>query len=606
MTRHIGIDLGTTNSCISFPDGSEVTIVPTPEGTRVIPSIVALENSEQKIFGNIAKRQFITNNINTIWGIKRLIGNKFNSPEVSEIRKRVGYDVLEAENGDCQVKLGNRHHSPEEISGMFLEYLKTIAEDFLGEEVENAVITVPAFFNDAQRQATKVAGELAGLKVSRIINEPTAALIAYGDRIVKDGLYAVYDLGGGTFDISIVEVVDKVYKVISTFGDTFLGGSDFDVRVIEWVIGEIFQESGIDISGDRNSLQRIIQISEKIKIDLSFNDVAEINIPYLGTLSTGQQYHFSRTITRAMLEEMCEDLVDRTIELIGMSLEEINLKPEDIERILLVGGQSRMPLVASKLQEFFGKDPHLDLNPEEVVSQGAALQAEIIHGKSSEMLLLDVTPLSLGVETKGDRFTKLINRNTTIPVKHSKVFTTISDNQRTVTIHILQGEREIASENKSLGYFNLVGISPAPKGIPQIEVIFEIDANGIVKVSAKDKQTGISQSMRVEPASGLNKEMIQRLISDAKSKKEKDLFKLRLQEVKENIESELASIKIFYQNHVTNLKPKEQNDIRGLMDRAESSLKEDKLEVLEKILLRLNNFRDKMNDIILAKFKKGN
>lgn len=606
MARYIGIDLGTTNSCISFPDGREVTIVPTPEGTRVIPSIVALENNDEKIFGNIAKRQFITNNINTIWGIKRLIGNKFNSPEVSEIRKRVGYDVLEAENGDCLVKLGKGKHSPEEISGMFLEYLKQIAEDFLGEEVEHAVITVPAFFNDAQRQATKVAGELAGLSVSRIINEPTAALIAYGDRIVKDGLYAVYDLGGGTFDISIVEVVDKVYKVISTFGDTFLGGSDFDVRVIEWIIGEIHMESGIDISGDRNSLQRIIQVSEKIKIDLSFNEEAEINIPYLGSLENGEQYHFSRTMTRDMLEEMCMDLVDRTIELIGLSLAEINLGPDDIERILLVGGQSRMPLVAGKLTEFFGKDPHLDLNPEEVVSQGAALQAEIIHGKSSEMLLLDVTPLSLGVETKGDRFTKLINRNTTIPVKHSKVFTTISDNQRTVTIHILQGEREIASENKSLGYFNLVGISPAPKGMPQIEVIFEIDANGIVKVSAKDKQTGISQSMKVEPASGLNKDMISRLISDAKSKKEKDLFRLRLQEVKENIESDLSSIRIFYQNHVTSLKSREQADIRSLMERAEACLKEDKLEVLEKILLRMNNFRDKMNDIILAKFNKGN
>ena len=529
MAKNIGIDLGTTNSCISYLEGREALIVPNPEGARVIPTVIAKTHDKKRIFGNVAKRQMITNSKNTVWGIKRLIGRKFDRSGGQGDSARGSATISSKPAiGDIRVKLVDNLYSPEEISGMFLGYLKNIAENYLGEAIGDTVITVPAFFNDAQRQATKVAGEIAGLNVTRIINEPTAALIAYGQKIKKNGLYAVYDLGGGTFDISIVEVNGDVYKVVSTLGDTFLGGSDFDAQICDWIFREVERETAVDLRDSKEIVQRVIQIAEKAKIELSFDQETLISIPYLHHFSDGSNYHFQKKLTRSQLESFTMDFIDRTLEMIKKSLDDIHVKPEQIERTILVGGQSRMPLIFQKISDFFGKPPDIQINPEEVVAQGAALQAEIIKGKVRDLLLLDVTSLSLGVETKGDTFTKIIERNSTIPTKKSMMFTTITDNQTTVKIHVLQGERTTASGNRSLGFFNLIGIPPSLKGIPQIDVNFEIDANGIVRVSAQDKTTGLTQSMKIQPASGLSPEEIEKIIQDATEYEEKDKLNLRI------------------------------------------------------------------------------
>ena len=603
MPQNIGIDFGTTNSCVSYLEGKEAVVIPNPEGSRVIPTIVSRNRDGKKIYGHVAKRQMVTNNLNTIWGVKRLMGRKFDSPEVGELRKRVGFNIVEAENGDVKVRLGDDFYSPQEISGMFFEYLKEIAEDYLGDTVAEAVITVPAFYDDAQRQATKVAGEIAGLKVSRIINEPTAAVVAYRDKIKEDGLYAVYDLGGGTFDISIVEVNGDVYKVVSTLGDTFLGGSDFDARVIEWILGEVNKDLDSEIPTDKNTLQRILQNAEKAKIELSFNEEAFISIPYLVRQEDGTNYHFQKKLSRAQLEHETIDLIDQTIDLIRSSLEEINVAPDQINRVILVGGQSRMPLVSQKLTSLFGQEPYVDLNPEEVVAQGAALQSEIIKGRVKDLLLLDVTPLSLGVETKGDKFTHLIEKNSTIPIKRSMVFTTINDNQRTVKIHVVQGEREVASQNKSLGYFNLVGIPLAPKGIPQIEVSFKIDADGIVRVSAKDKQTGLSQSMKVQPASGLSPEEIKRIVSEAQLHREKDKAELRLNEVRDKLKDESESVKFFLRAHKDKLKEAELTQVEKVMKQTASALEGEDVHLLDNLLNKIQTIRIKINNILISEFE---
>jgi len=603
VARNIGIDLGTTNSCISYLEGRDPAVIPNPEGSRVISSMVALNREGKRIFGNIAKRQFITNNRNTIWSIKRVIGRKFDSPEVKATRQRVGFEIAEAENGDVKVKLGDKLHSPEEISAMFLGYLKQIAEDYLGEEIGDTVITVPASFNDAQRQATKVAGQIAGLNVVRIINEPTAALIAYRDKIKKDGLYGVYDLGGGTFDISIVEVKNDVYKVISTDGDTFLGGNDFDEKIIEWILAEIAKDISVDIFSDKNNSQRIIQVAEKAKIELSFNEETYISIPYLHHFPDGQNYHFQKKLTRSQLEHDTLYLVDKTIEIIRDSLDKSNMSPHQVERIILVGGQSRMPIIHTKLTQFFDKEPFLDLNPEEVVAQGAALQSEIIKGKVKDLLLLDVTPLSLGVETKGDRFTRLIEKNSTIPIKRSMIFTTITDNQQTVKIHVLQGERQVASQNKSLGYFNLVGIPLAPKGIPQIEVTFEIDANGIVRVSAKDKQTGLSQGMKIQPSSGLSPEEIDKKIIEAKKFEEEDKQAMIMNRIRLQLEEELDAVRFFFDRHEEKFKLKEKSEIRSLIAKAENVLKENDLRALENTFGKTQALRTRINKMLISEFE---
>ncbi len=604
MARNIGIDLGTTNSCISYLEGSEAVIIPNPEGSRVIPSMVAFTREQKRIFGNIAKRQFITNNENTIWGVKRLIGRKYDTPEIKAIQQRVSYAIARAENGDTKVKLGDKTFSPEEISAMLLGYLKQIAEDYLGEEVGDTVITVPAFFNDAQRQATKVAGEIAGLKVTRIINEPTAALIAYKKKINKDGLYAVYDLGGGTFDISIVEVKEDIYKVVSTTGDTFLGGNDFDEKIIEWMLSEIKTDTKMDVFGEKSTVQRIIQVAEKAKIELSFNQETLINIPYLYRLPDGTNYHFQKKLTRTQLEHDTMNLIDRTMTLIQKSMDEINITPSDIEKIILVGGQSRMPIIFKKLSKFFEKDPYIDLNPEEVVAQGAAFQAEVIKGKIKDILLLDVTSLSLGVETKGDRFTKIIESNSTIPIKKTMRFTTISDNQQTVTIHVLQGERELASHNKSLGYFNLVGIPMAPKGIPQIDVTFEIDANGIVRVSAKEAKTGLVQSMKIQPASGLAPEEIQQRIDEARKYEEDDKIQIKLNSAKIKMKEDVETLKFFLERQSEKISKSEKNDLKNLIVRCEQALEEEVLNTLESLLLRVQIQREKINQILISEFEE--
>jgi len=603
MAINLGIDLGTTNSCISYLEGKDAAIIPNHEGTRVIPSIVALNREGKRIYGNIAKRQFVTNSQNTIWAVKRLMGRKFDSKEVQAMQKMVGYEIVGAENGDAMIKMGDKLASPEEISGMLLSYLKNIAEQYLGEKIEDAVITVPAFFNDAQRQATKNAGEIAGLNVIRIINEPTAALIAYGPKINKDGLYAVYDLGGGTFDISIVEVMGDVYKVLSTLGDTFLGGSDFDIKIIDWIIDKLESELTTEIVHDRNTLQRILQVAEKAKIELSFNEETLISIPYLFHFPDGTNFHFQKKLTRSQFEHETIELINRTLGLIKKSMDEINVTPDRIERLILVGGQSRMPLVQKKISEFFQKEPYLNLNPEEVVAQGAALQSEIIRGKVKDLLLLDVTPLSLGVETKGDQINKLIEKNTTIPIKRSKVFTTINDNQRTVKIHVLQGEREIASENKSLGFFDLVGIPLAPKGIPQIEVTFEIDSNGIVRVSAKDKQTGLSQSMKIQPASGLSPEDIQRIIAEAEEYNEMDKNRIRLNELKAKITEEYETVEYFFKRHDDKIKLTDKSEIKRVLSKTEKVLEEDDPALLDNLLRKIQAIRIKINQILVNEFE---
>jgi molecular chaperone DnaK len=604
MAKNIGIDLGTTNSCISYLEGQEAMVVPNPEGARVIPTIVAQTHDGKRIFGNAAKRQIITNSKNTIWGVKRLIGRKFASSEIKEIGKRVSFDIVEAANGDVKVKLGGTLYSPEEISGMFMGYLKNTAESYLGESVGDTVITVPAFFNDAQRQATKVAGEIAGLNVTRIINEPTAALIAYRHKIKKNGLYGVYDLGGGTFDISIVEVNGDIYKVVSTLGDTFLGGSDFDAQICAWIFHEVERETTLDLRDKKEIVQRVIQLAEKAKIELSFDQETLVSIPYLHHFDDGANYHFQKKLSRAQLESFTMDFIDRTLALIKKSLADIDTKPEEIEKIILVGGQSRMPLIFQRLAEFFGKSPDIQINPEEAVAQGAALQAEIIKGKVRDLLLLDVTPLSLGVETKGDSFTMIIDRNSTIPIKKSMIFTTITDNQTTVKINVLQGERATASGNKSLGLFDLVGIPQSVKGIPQIEVSFEIDANGIVRVSAQDKATNLTQSMKIQPASGLSPEEIEKIIQDAQKYEEKDKIELRITNSKLKLKEEWETVKFYYQRYVEKLSAHDSAAIDSLIDQTETALQGSDLELLESLFKKMKNYRQIINTILTAEFSK--
>lgn len=604
MAKNIGIDLGTTNSCISYLEGRDALIVPNPEGARVIPSVIAMTHDKKRIFGNVAKRQMITNSKNSVWGIKRLMGRKFANPEIREFSKRVGYDIMEASNDDIRVKLLDTLYSPEEISGMFLGYLKNIAENYLGEAIGDTVITVPAFFNDSQRQATKVAGEIAGLNVSRIINEPTAALLAYGQKIKKNGLYVVYDLGGGTFDISLVEINGDIYKVISSLGDTFLGGSDFDAQICDWIFREVERETAVDLRDNKEIVQRVIQIAEKAKIELSFDHETLISIPYLHHFSEGTNYHFQKKLTRSQLESFTMEYIDRTLGMIKKSLADLNIKPEQIERTILVGGQSRMPLIYQKISEFFNKPPDIQINPEEVVAQGAALQSEIITGKVRDLLLLDVTTLSLGLETKGDTFTKIIERNSTIPIKKSMMFTTITDNQTVVKIHVLQGERNTASGNKSLGFFNLIGIPQSLKGIPQIEVNFEIDANGIVRVSAQDKTTGLTQSMKIQPASGLSPEEIDKIIRDATVYEEKDKLELRVNKDKLQLKEEWETIKFYYHRYIEKVSPHDGAEIDALIERTELALQGNDAELLEQLLKKMKNYRIMINSILTAEFSK--
>jgi molecular chaperone DnaK len=521
MAKIIGIDLGTTNSVAAVMQGGEPIVIPSAEGERLVPSVVAVNKNHERLVGRIARNQAITNSQNTIFSVKRFMGRKASDPEVERTRKRVPYIVDGAANGDVRVKLDEKDYSPPEVSAMILAKIKADAEAYLGEPVTQAVITVPAYFNDAQRNATKDAGKIAGLEVLRIINEPTASSLAYGLDKKKNEIIAVYDLGGGTFDISILEVGEGVFQVRATSGDTFLGGDDFDLRIMDHLIEQFQRDNGIDLRNDRSSLQRLKEASEKAKIELSTMMQTEINLPYLTADASGPK-HLVMTMTRAKLEQLTADLVDRTIAPVKQALSDSNLTAGDINEIVMVGGMTRMPAVQDRVRAFFGKEPHKGVNPDEVVAIGAAIQGGVLGGEVKDILLLDVTPLSLSIETLGGVATSQIERNTTIPTRRSQVFSTASDNQTQVEIHILQGERPMALDNKSLGKFILDGIPPAPRGIPQVEVTFDIDANGILKVTAKDKATGRSQHITITASSGLSESEVEKMRKDAEAHADED------------------------------------------------------------------------------------
>ncbi|RMG87300.1 MAG: molecular chaperone DnaK [Chloroflexi bacterium] len=531
MGRIIGIDLGTTNSVVAVMEGGEPTVIPSAEGGRLIPSVVAINpKTGERLVGKVARNQAVVNPENTIFSVKRFMGRRFNDPQVQEAVKRVPYKVLEAPNGDVRVKMGEREYSPPEISAMILQKLKADAEAYLGEPVTQAVITVPAYFNDAQRNATKDAGRIAGLEVLRIINEPTASSLAYGLGNDREGLIAVYDLGGGTFDISILEVADGVFEVKSTNGDTYLGGDNFDEVIIDWLAEEFKKENGIDLRQDRQALQRLKEAAEKAKIELSSVLTADINLPFITADASGPK-HLNTTLTRAKLESLTSHLVDRSMRPVEKALKDAGLQPSDISHVILVGGMTRMPAIQKAVAEFFGREASKSVNPDEVVALGAAIQAGVLGGEVKDILLLDVTPLTLSVETLGGVATPLIERNTTIPTRKSQVFSTATDNQTQVEIHVVQGERPMAADNKSLGRFILDGIPPAPRGVPQIEVTFDIDANGILNVSAKDKATGREQKITITASSGLSEEEIQRMVEEAEKHASEDAQRKEAAEV---------------------------------------------------------------------------
>ena len=567
MGKAIGIDLGTTNSCVAVMEGKEPKVIENSEGERTTPSIIAFANGE-KLVGQSAKRQAVTNPRNTVYAVKRLIGRNFTDPMVKKDQEIVPYNIVKADNGDAWVEVEGKKHSPSQISAFILQKMKETAENYLGEKVTQAVITVPAYFNDAQRQATKDAGKIAGLEVLRIINEPTAAALAYGFDKSASKTIAVYDLGGGTFDVSILEIGDGVFEVKSTNGDTFLGGEDFDTRVLEHLINTFKKESGIDLRNDPLALQRLKEAAEKAKKELSSALTTDINLPYITADSSGPK-HLNIKFTRAELEKLVDDLIEKTIEPCRKALKDAGLKAADIQEVVLVGGMTRMPKVQDAVEKFFGRAPHKGVNPDEVVALGAAIQGGVLNKEVTDILLLDVTPLSLGIETLGGVFTRLIDRNTTIPSKKSQVFSTADDNQHAVTIRVFQGEREMAKDNKMLGQFNLEGIPPAPRGVPQIEVTFDIDANGIVHVSAKDKASGKEQRVTIQASGGLSDAEIEQMVKDAEKNADEDKKR------KELIEAKNAADSLIYSTEktLTDYSDKLSSEDKGAVEDALSALK---------------------------------
>ncbi len=598
MSKIIGIDLGTTNSAVAIMEGSEATIITNPEGSRLTASMVGFNDKGERLVGQIAKRQAITNPENTVFSIKRFIGRKFS--EVDQEIKMVPFKVIQADNGDAWVEVRGKQYSPPEISAMILQKLKQAAEEYLGEKVTKAVITTPAYFNDSQRQATKDAGKIAGLEVERIVNEPTAAALAYGLDKKKDERIAVFDFGGGTFDISILEVGEGVVEVKSTNGDTHLGGDDIDHRLINWIVDEFKKDQGIDLSQDKMALQRLKEAAEKAKIELSSTMETEINLRFITADASGPK-HLNMKLSRSKFEQLVEDILNRTVKPCQLALEDAGVTAKDIDEVVLVGGSTRIPKVQQIVKNLFGKDPHKGVNPDEVVAVGAAIQAGVLSGDVKDILLLDVTPLSLGIETLGGVFTRLIERNTTIPTRKSEIFSTAADNQTSVEVHALQGERDMASVNKTLGKFHLIGIPPAPRGIPQIEVTFDIDANGILNVTAKDLGTGKDQKITITASSGLRKEEVEKMVKDAEMHAGEDKKKKDLVEARNRADALVYQTEKLLEEHKANIPEQEAEQIRKASEEVKKAMESDQVEVINQAIDSLTKASHKLAELIYQK-----